>query len=74
MPTKAQLLARLASTVRAKQAVTESLAAATTAVHEALLAATDGGCSLAEIGERMGIDRQTVRWHLNAARKAQEKP
>jgi predicted transcriptional regulator len=69
--TKDQLLSRLAITVRAKQAVNE---AATAAVYEALLAASDGGCSLAEIGERMGIDRQTVRWHLNAARKAQEKP
>jgi len=64
--TKQTLLARLAGAVRVKQA-------ATTAVYEALLAAVAGGCSLAEIGERMGIDRQTVRWHLAAARKAQEK-
>jgi DNA-directed RNA polymerase specialized sigma24 family protein len=58
-----ELLAQVAAT-------TAALRAAQDAHWRALLAADDDGATLAEMGEAMGINRQTVRWRIRAARKA----
>lgn len=63
--TKQQLLSQVSVALAARDRAVMSL-------HRAILAAVDGGCSLAEIGAAMGIDRQTVRWHITKARETQE--
>lgn len=71
MGDKTCLLAQLSAAVARRD---RAQAKAQADVHRAILAAVAGGCSLAEIGREMGIDRQTVRWHIGAARKALEPP
>lgn len=60
------MLARLAVAIKARDTAQLN-------VYAAILASVDGGCSLADIGREMGIDRQTVRWHITKARDTQEK-
>jgi len=70
--TKTQLLALLAAAASRHAAAQTEAQRTRSSLHRAVLAAVDGGCSLAEIGAVMGIDRQSVRWHITKAHETKE--
>lgn len=61
--TKVQALARLRAVAAAHADIQDQ-------EHRAVLDAVVAGASLTEIGDQLGIPRQTVRHRINAARKA----